>query len=195
MAGTAIDMSLAQQAVEEAQARADLLSYLVDDIRARLEAERASGPPALAVLQAAQQVAQAEMDRIQAEIDQAKSLAKMRKREIDELKQRYYGLAGIDKQADWAKLSAEISPRAVEINALQDQIGTLEAAKLAAMGNVEAAKQSVAALEAGAYTLPVEADPRMLSVLKAREAALADLAAARDAHNQATAKPADPHDL
>lgn len=172
---TAAKTPAASKAVAEAQARLEQLDRLAVELRDQLEKERAEGPLAAEALKAAIQDAQAQVDRIQAEINEAKSLAKKRKREIDEWKLWYQGLPGIDKTAEWAKLKNEIDWRGAEINTLQEQISILETKKWTATGVLETARIRLAAFEEGVYDRPLDDDLRLVALQVEREAVAAAL--------------------
>jgi chromosome segregation ATPase len=165
--------------LEEAQARVDQFDRLVGEVQAQIEAERREGPPNVAELQATIQAIKDEIEHIQARIEKAKAQAKKRKREIDDWKQWYHTLPGVDRSEEQAKLAAEINWRGAEITARQDEIGVLESQKWAAKERWEKAKQRLSAVEEGVYDRPIEQDPRLLSVQAARQAAAAALEAAR----------------
>lgn len=170
-----------QQALKEAQAQVKRLKRLATELRRQLKKERAGPPPSAEALEATIQEAQAQVDSIQAEINEAKSLAKKRKREIHEWKLWYQGLPGIDKTAEWAKLQNEIDWRAAEIRSLEEQISGLENEKWNATGRLEMAKQSLEALNAGVYDRPLDEDPRLVALQSERAAAAATLEAAKAA--------------
>lgn len=171
MTDTAVANTTDAQALEEAQARVEQLDRLLVELQDQLQKERAGPPPSAEALEATIQEAQAKVDRIQAVINEAKSLAKKRKREIDEWKLWYQGLPGIDKTAEWAKLQSEINWRGAEIRALEEQISGLETEKWNATGRLEMARQSLEALNAGVYDRPLEEDPRLVALQAEREAA------------------------
>jgi chromosome segregation ATPase len=157
------------------QARVDQFSRMIEEMKVQLQAERDVGIPSEAQLRAELDTAQAEYNRLKEESDKAKAQAKHRKTEVDEWKQWYYSQPGLDKTAELEKLNSEIAWRATEIDTLQNQIIPLEASLVTVADTIEILKNKLAAVEAGVYLLPIEQDPRLLSLQEEYEAALAAL--------------------
>ena len=105
----------------------------------------------------------------------------MLKRAIKAKEDWYNNLAWYDKldPTKWGSVVADNTPRVAEISALGTKIGGLETAKGTAWGVLEAAKATLRAIEAGAKTFPIEADPRMAGLISARATAWGVLAAAK----------------
>lgn len=137
------------------------VTSLLADVRARLEAERAAGPPDREELQTKLTLAQAEADKAQVALDQTKELAKQRKREIDEWKSWYDQQPEEEKESALAKLLNEVTWRAAELEGLGPKITQAAQALINATAPVEAAKQQLAAFDAGVHLRPLEEDPRL----------------------------------
>jgi hypothetical protein len=159
--------------------KADQLKRLLEDFIVQLQAERDS-PPSEALLKASIEQAQLDISRLKKLCDEAKTQAKRRKSELSEWKQWYYSLPGLDKTAELEKLNAEILWRSTEIDALQNQIVSLETKLFNALNIREINANQLTALQAGVYALPVEQDPRLIALQEAYEAALAALPARQE---------------
>lgn len=157
------------------QAQVDQLRRMIEQMRAQLQAEREAGLPSESQLRAALDAAQAEISRLADAIASAKAQAKRRKTEVDEWKQWYYNQPGLDKTTELDKLNGEIAWRAAAIDTLQNQIAGLDVAYLNALNMAETLKHQLAALEAGAHLMPVEQDPRLLSLQEEYEQTLTAL--------------------
>jgi hypothetical protein len=159
----------------EAKARVKFLSSLLAKMRAQIKAERAEAPPSLADLNTNIGQAQAAVTRIQADIEEGKLRAKKLKIEIDEWKLWYQRLPENGKPLGELKLKIEIDQRAAEIDAVGKQIDQLRLSERQAWGELEHAKQRLAAVEAGVYNLPLKEDPRLKGLQAAHAEAVAAL--------------------
>lgn len=148
----------------EAQARLQELDQIEVELRRRLTAERAAGPPTAADLAATIQEEQAAIDRCLAALDTAKAQAKQHKREIEAWQQAYLDPATPDQRVEETTLQREVDRRLATIRELEAQVGALMIEKLEATGRRDMARQSLAALQAGAYALPLEEDPRLVAL-------------------------------
>jgi hypothetical protein len=137
------------------------LAERIAEVRAQLEAERATGPFTLSKLQAELVEAQIEAERAATAAEKAKSQASKRKDEIDEWKAWYNSRPEDEKEVSLVKLQSEIKWRAVELEVLTPQISNLLAAQATAVGNLELAQQRLRAFEAGVFERPIEEDPRL----------------------------------
>lgn len=156
----------------EAKARVKLLSSLLTKMRAQLKAERAEVPPSLADLNTNIAQAQTAITRIQADIEEGKLRAKKLKLEIDEWKLWYERLPESGKSLGWLKVKIEVDQRAAEIDAVGKQIDQLRLSERQARGELEFAKQRLAAFEAGVHNLPLKEDPRWKSLQAAHAEAV-----------------------
>ncbi|MGK7928004.1 MAG: hypothetical protein AB4290_22655 [Spirulina sp.] len=133
-------------------------------LKARLEEERANGLPSLQELEKQLSRAQKKAEKLQTKIQKAKLLAKLRKKEIADWKQWYEGVPSIDKSQERAKLQAETLWRLEAIANQEKKIGRLETEEREALTKVVALEEKIEAIQAGAYDIPLEEDPRLLEL-------------------------------
>ncbi|NEQ33061.1 MAG: hypothetical protein F6K04_19015 [Leptolyngbya sp. SIO4C5] len=163
--------------LEEALSKVALLNQLIPKLKQQLTAERENPPTSQEDMAAKIAKAQMELDKLEAKLTKAKQAVKKRKKEIDEWKSWYNSNPQINKSISRIKLEVEITWRSQEIAAHETVIATLEAAKLAARGELEKRKLQLKAFSEGLYELSVEADPRLLKAKEALVAARAELQA------------------
>jgi colicin import membrane protein len=164
-------------AVSEAEARVEALKRAEAELRERLRREREEGAPSAEEAAAAVAKAEAEVAAVQARIDAAKREAAGLKAEAEELERKYEETPEAERAGEWPRLVGEKMRRLIEVRVRESSIAALEGQKWAATGALEAAKQRVAALEAGAHELPLKEDPRLLSLQEEQAAAVAALKA------------------
>jgi hypothetical protein len=162
-----------------ARARVRELERVALELREHIERERASPPQSAEELQAGVRQAQEAVEGIQRRIDAAKAEARALKDEIDELERRHAELPEAARIVEWPRLVGEKVRRLAEVGVREGLIASLEGEKLAAAGALEAARQRLAAFEAGVYDRPVEEDPRLVSLREEMSAASAALEASK----------------
>lgn len=142
----------------------DPAAKFLKDYLKQLKAGRKGSPPTRAELEQGAQTWERECAGLKAEIKETEAFAKRRKREIDEWKQWYNGVAKIDKSEEWAKLKAEIAWRAQQINDAQQKIDRLYEKYLAAQTQLEIARHWLIAYDHGILDKPLKEDPRFLTL-------------------------------
>lgn len=171
--------------VSEAEARVEELKRVESELRERLSREREAGAPSAEEAGAAVAKARAEVEAVQGRIDAAKREAAALKAEAEELERKYEETPEAERVAEWPKLVGEKMRRLVEVRVREAAIATLEGQKWTAAGALEEAKHRLAALEAGAYELPLEEDPRLVSLQEEKAAAAAALKSLKPARRGA----------
>jgi hypothetical protein len=156
-----------------AAARVEELQRAESELRELLRREREEGPHTAAEVAGAMAKAQAEVEAFQGRIDAVKGEARALKAEVVELERKYEEVPEAERGAEWPTLVGEKMRRLIEVRVREAHIAALEAQKWAALGTLEAAKQRLAAVEAGADRLPLEKDPRLLSLQEEMAAAAA----------------------
>ena len=101
--------------------------------------------------------------------------AKKLKIEIDEWKLWYERLPENGKPLGALKLKIEVDQRAAEIDSVGKQIDQLRLSERQAWGELEHAKQRLAAFQASVYQLPLKEDPRLKGLQAAHAEAVAAL--------------------
>jgi len=149
---------------KEAKDRTKFMKRIAHDLEARLKEEHDQGPPYRNNLEKNIASQQERLNLVQSKIRAKKDQAKNRKREIDEWKDWYARIPEIDKQEEWEKVTNEATWRGTEITDLETQISEMETEKLGVIIELEMAQDQLAALEAGAYELPLKSDPRLIAV-------------------------------
>jgi len=174
--GSPIKREGSQNSDFDAEKQLKALEELLPVLNAQIKAERAQiedlkkqGKDVRAALKEEADLAWDEVERVLAQIDEAKDLAGSRKDEISGWKLWYNGLAEIDKTESMKKLEFEVGWRSQEIGEIEKKIASLLESQLAARGRQEAARQKLAAYEAGAFERSVEEDPRLVEVLRERD--------------------------
>ena len=147
--------------------RVELLERTLEALRL----EHAQGAPLRHQLIETIARGEAEVAQIVAQLGRTKAKAKQFKREVDDWKQWFHTLPGINRAAQLAKLQGEIQWRSAAIAAAEAQISTLSQAHLAAQDALERARQQLAALDAGIFDRPLSEDPRLLAVMAELDAA------------------------
>ena len=165
-----------QIALKEAKMRLRALKSALKEIKVQVKAERGLGAPDPDALRADISRMQSQVEKVQLDLEQAKALSRKRKDEIDEWKAWYEKLPDEEKSAGLANLNNEIDWRAAELDANGQKINELMMAEIEAMGALETTLQKLAAVEAGAYKLPMEKDPRLKGVLAEIEKATEEVA-------------------
>jgi chromosome segregation ATPase len=138
-----------------------------------LRIEHAAGAPARQMLVDAIAQAEAKVARLANELGRLKAEAKQYKRQVDDWKQWFHTLPGINRALQLAKLQGEIQWRSAAIAATEAQIAALGAAQIAAQDELERARHQLAALDAGVFSRPISEDPRLLAVMAELDAARA----------------------
>ncbi len=172
----------APKALADAKAEVRKLDDDIAAIRAEIEAGRVERARDFDAAQAAVDEAKAEVDEIQREIDNAYARIRTLENEIEDWEEWYADLPKVEQVTyGWASLSFEVGWRGTEIGLLYTGIGTLEAARLVAQGVLDGAKLVLEGIEAGLDLIPVDADPRIIALVAARELALGTLTLAEGA--------------
>lgn len=149
--------------------RVELLERTLEALRI----EHAQGAPLRHQLVETIARCEAELGQLAGELGRIKAKAKQFKREVDDWKQWFHTLPGINRAVQLAKLQSEIQWRSAAIAAAEAQISTLSQAQLAAQDTLERARQQLAALDAGVFERPLSEDPRLLAVMAELDAARA----------------------
>ena len=171
MATMPVDPRTAQKRAEIERLRRAIL-----DTRSTILKEREVH---LADIQAARAVferAQNEVAKIQSDITKAKNRIAQLNREIKAKEAWFHSLTRWGKIGGAAELAAYATPRRTEQGSLYTAIATLETARLTATAALEVPKQTLNGLESAfqaAHGAPVEADPRLMSLMTQYLAVLA----------------------
>ncbi|MGB5299641.1 MAG: hypothetical protein WBN48_13020, partial [Thiogranum sp.] len=168
MKQVADDISAAQQEV-------DRLSILVEAARATVQAERERDARRLQDAQDALSAAQGELDSLNSQISAQYSKISSRKAEIASWKRWKNKAKWYQKAGRAARYAYEAGWRNADIAARYTKIGVLKASALVARGSMELAKLTLQGLEAAAVVTPVDLDPRVASLIVAKETAYAAL--------------------
>ncbi len=179
--GSPIKREGSQNSGPDAEQQPKALEELLPALKAQIETERAQiedlkkqGRDVRAALKEEADLAWDEVERVLAQIDEAKDLAGSRKDEISGWKLWYNGLPEIDKTEPRKKLEFEVSWRSKEIDEMEKKIVGLNNDMLAAREKLERAKMKLAAYEEGVHERPMEEDPRLAKLSEVREWVEAD---------------------
>lgn len=153
-----------QLALKEARAQLNALKTASEQLQAQLKSERLLSHSDPVAIQADMSRAQAQLEKVQLELRQAKDHSNKRKDEIDEWKLWYERLAEENKPAGLVNLQNEIAWRARDLDVNAEKIDRLILEEIHATGAMEGAKHRFSAYEAGAHELPIEKDPRMKAI-------------------------------
>ena len=149
----------------------DPAATFMRDYLKQLRAMRKGSPPTRSEIEQSVQKWERECAGLKTEIKETETFAKQRKREIDEWKQWYNGVAKIDKSEEWAKLEAEIAWRGQQINDAQQKIDQLYEKHLAAQTQLEMARHWLIAYDHGILDKPLQEDPRYVALMAAPKTA------------------------
>ncbi len=164
---------------DRAKAKVERFDRLEKSIRSSIEAEKAAAALDQSALDAAISDKIAQYNKYQEDVNIFKDRIEKLKRDISDWKQWYNFIADIDKSEQIKRLDIEIRWRAEEIRDLQHKIGALEAKKLETRIFLMQNGQKQQSQEKGLDALPVDEDPRLLSVITRKSRAAAELDAAR----------------
>ncbi|MFK8102007.1 MAG: hypothetical protein AB8G15_05775 [Saprospiraceae bacterium] len=142
------------------------LNKVLSQMRRHVKEERKKGPAIEEEITHQLSLAQQELEALSKKITSAKAHSKKRKREIDEWKLWYNGVAQIDKSAELKQLQEEIAWRAAEIAAKEIEISTLLGHSLVAEGKCEQLKLRLEGLSNGIWEGPIDQEPRVKNVLQ-----------------------------
>ncbi len=142
------------------------LKKILSLMRRHVKEERKKGPAIEAEIDHQLSLAQYEMEALSKKVTAAKAHCKKRKREIDEWKLWYNGVAQIDKSAELKQLQEEIAWRAIEIATKEKEISELSLKVLLAEGKCEQLTLRLEALANGIWEGPIDQEPRVKNVLQ-----------------------------
>ncbi len=154
------------------------LEEAVAALRRQVRAERRRGVPDRATLEAALDEAERDVLDRDAEVTRLRQFARRRKDEISGWKDWYAtqdAQLTADTVSNLERLNAEIGWRAAEIAATESEIQKRLAALVDAEGVAARLGSQLAALDAGAYGMPMRDDPRLNAAERALEAARAEI--------------------
>jgi hypothetical protein len=176
LAGIAAD---AEAGLDEAIAEVERLDIAIAFMREQVMDERRATSADFQTAQQALRLAQAEVDKMQADIDHNLARIAVRNREIASFNRWYDRLAWYDQAWGWTKLGYEVGWRGTEIAGRYTAIGTLELSRETAKLALSTAEGTLWAIDQGLTAIPVDADPRVAGLIVARVAATETLEASR----------------
>lgn len=169
----------AQEEYDIAKARLEQFERLIKDVKSKIEVERSEGAVDVSSLKAAVEERKIQYNRNQEDANLHKDRIDKLKKDISDWKQWYTFIADIDKTEQLKRLDIEVRWRAAEIKQLQEKIGALEVEMLNAKLFLMESSQKLLAMEKDLHKLPVENDPRLLSVIARRDSAATQFDAAK----------------
>lgn len=161
----------ASQALSTAQAEVDRLNLAIVQARELVQAERDAHAAALQDARVALSTAQDRVDSLQSAINYQYSRISARNAEIGSWYRWYKSQPWYKKSWAWARYTYERGWRKTEIAGRYVTIGSLEVSKTVAKLALDAAKITLAGLEMGINLTPIDLDPRVSTLILARESA------------------------
>ncbi len=166
-------------ALTDAIADVERIDDSIDDMRETVRAERRDRDRGFVAAQAALRTAQTDLDVIDDNIAiNDRKIADLRARHRAEVA-RYARLNAADQALQWITHNATLTGWDAEIAALVTANGAQRGYRPAAQASLRAAEETLADIQAVLDAAPVDADPRILTLLASRDAAMATLESTR----------------
>ncbi len=163
------------------------LNRSLEQVRAEIGAERARGPLSQAELEQEISDLQQNISQLETRLKRLKVTCAKRKTEISQWQDWFAAQDDHDLAQDKQLLDAEVTRRLREIEEKEAEISRLLLRREELTGEIEMRQVRIEALRAGVHDLPMEQDPRILALEKAR-ASVAAIIAKAAAHPSTTSR-------
>jgi hypothetical protein len=173
----------ADSSLQDAIAEVDRLDHAINAMRTKVAKERQQNAKNLKEARGTVADQQAKVDSLQSQIDSRKSSIASHNKEIKKWKSWYKHRKWYEKTWAWAKYLRKTAPHYAAIAKLGTEIAGLETAKGTATLALKAAQEVLHGLEQGIANTPIDADPRVASLIASQAVARETLKAARSAVN------------